>query len=86
MGQLDGKVAFITAAGGTIAGATARLFSKEGAAVCCIDILEKNVKETANDINEGGGNSIALVCDVTDDKAVADAVEKTVKEFGKLDV
>ena len=86
MGQIDEKVAFITAAGGAIAGATARLFAKEGAAVCCIDILEKNVLETANDINEAGGNAIALVCDVTDDEAVAKAVEKTVKEFGKLDV
>ena len=86
MGQINEKVAFITAAGGAIAGATARLFAKEGAAVCCIDILEKNVMETANDINEAGGNAIALVCDVTDDEAVAKAVEKTVKEFGKLDV
>ena len=33
MGRLEGKVAFVTAAGGAIAGATARLFGLEGAAV-----------------------------------------------------
>ena len=35
MGRLDGKIAFVTAAGGAIAGATARLFGAEGAAVAC---------------------------------------------------
>ena len=34
MGRLDGRVAFVTASGGAIAGATARLFGAEGAAVC----------------------------------------------------
>ena len=36
MGLLDGKVALITAAGGNIAGATARLFAAEGALVACL--------------------------------------------------
>ena len=76
MGRLDGKVAFVTASGGAIAGATARLFGKEGAAVCCVDIVEENVKQTASDINAAGGNAMALKCDVTDDDAVKTAVKK----------
>ena len=86
MGRLDGKVAFVTASGGAIAGATARLFGKEGAAVCCVDIVEENVKKTASDINAAGGNAMALKCDVTDDDAVKTAVNKTVTRFGKLNV
>ena len=86
MGRLDGKVAFVTASGGAIAGATARLFGKEGAAVCCVDIVEENVKQTASDINAAGGNAMALKCDVTDDDAVKTAVNKTVTRFGKLNV
>jgi len=86
MGRLDGKVAFVTASGGAIAGATARLFGKEGAAVCCVDIVEENVKQTASDINAAGGNAMALKCDVTDDDAVKTAVKRTVTEFGKLNV
>jgi len=86
MGRLDGKVAFVTASGGAIAGATARLFGKEGAAVCCVDIVEENVKKTASDINAAGGNAMALKCDVTDDDAVKTAVNKTVTKFGKLNV
>jgi len=86
MGRLEGKVAFVTAAGGAIAGATARLFGAEGAAVACVDIVLANVEKTAADINEAGGRAIAIVCDVTDDDAVRAAVERTVAEFGKLDV
>jgi NAD(P)-dependent dehydrogenase (short-subunit alcohol dehydrogenase family) len=86
MGRLDGKVAFVTAAGGAIAGATARLFGAEGAAVACVDIVEENVQKTAADINEAGGRAIALTCDVSDDDAVKGAVDRTVSEFGKVDV
>ena len=86
MGRLEGKVAFVTAAGGAIAGATARLFGAEGAAVACVDIVQDNVEKTAADINQAGGRAIALVCDVTDDEAEKDAVEKTVAAFGKLNV
>ena len=46
MGRLNNKVAFVTASGGAIAGATARLFGLEGAAVACIDIAEENVQKT----------------------------------------
>ena len=86
MGRLEGKVAFVTAAGGAIAGATARLFGAEGAAVACVDIVQDNVEKTAADINQAGGRAIALVCDVTDDEAVKEAVEKTVATYGNLNV
>ena len=86
MGRLDGKVAFVTAAGGAIAGATARLFGAEGASVACVDIVEENVQRTAADINEAGGKAIALTCDVTDDDAVKAAVDRSVSGFGTIDV
>jgi len=84
MKRLEGKIAFVTAAGGAIAGATARLFSAEGAAVACVDIAKENVEQTATDIIEAGGRAIPLVCDVTDEDSVKEAVAATVKEFGGL--
>jgi len=86
MGRLEGKVAFVTAAGGAIAGATARLFGLEGAAVACVDIVEENVTKTATDIEAAGGKAIPIVCDVTDDAAVKEAIDKTVSTFDKLNV
>ena len=86
MGRLEGKVAFVTAAGGAIAGATARLFAAEGAAVACVEIVEANVKKTAADIKAAGGKAIDIVCDVTDEDAVKTAIDETVSAFGKLNV
>ena len=84
MGLLDGKVAFVTAAGGNIAGATARLFAAEGASVACLDIVEDDVNQTAADINAAGGKAIAMVCDVTDEEAVKAAIAETTSKFGTL--
>ncbi|MEE2956056.1 MAG: SDR family NAD(P)-dependent oxidoreductase [Pseudomonadota bacterium] len=86
MGRLNKKVAFVTASGGAIAGATARLFGLEGAAVACVDIAEENVKKTAEDIENNGGKAISIKCDVTNEEAVQNALKKTVSVFGKLDV
>ena len=86
MGRLDGKIAFVTAAGGAIAGATARLFGAEGAAVACVDIVEENVNKTAADIEAAGGRALPLVCDVTDEVAVKAAINSTVEAFGGLTV
>lgn len=86
MGRLEGKVAFVTAAGGAIAGATARLFAAEGAAVACVDIVEENVEKTATDIKAAGGKAFSIVCDVTDEDAVKAAIDETVSAFGKLNV
>ncbi len=84
MGLLDGKVAFVTAAGGNIAGATARLFAEEGAAVACADVAEEDVRKTAADIEAAGGRAIAMVCDVTDEDAVKECIARTVAELGPL--
>ena len=86
MAQLSGKVAFVTAAGGAIAGATARRFAAEGAAVYCIDIDDDTVASTAAAITEQGGRATARHCDVTDEAGVSDALGACVREFGRLDI
>ena len=84
MGRLDEKVAVVTAAGGYIAGATARVWGREGASVVCVDIAEENVKKTAQDINDAGGKAIAIVCDVTDEDSVAAACAKAKESYGLI--
>ena len=86
MGRLEGKFAFVTAAGGAIAGETARRFAAEGAAVACVDIVEDNVNKTAADIEAAGGSALPLVCDVTDEEGVKAAIGATVATFGGLNV
>lgn len=86
MAQLTDKVAFVTAAGGAIAGATARRFAMEGAAVYCVDIDNDNVAQTAATITKDGGRATARHCDVTDESEVQDALAACVAEFGRLDI
>lgn len=86
MGMLEGKCAFVTAAGGGIAGAIARRFGSEGANVCCVDVNEETVTQTAIDIEAAGGKAIAKVCDVSNENAAKAAIEETATELGQLNV
>jgi 3-oxoacyl-[acyl-carrier protein] reductase len=75
------RVALVTGAGRGIGAATAQLFAREGAKVAVSDLDEGPAKEIARPIN-----GLAIACDVSDRGQVAQMVERTVKEFGRLDV
>jgi 3-oxoacyl-[acyl-carrier protein] reductase len=75
------RVALVTGAGRGIGAATAQLFAREGAKVAVSDLDEGPAKEVAGPI---GG--LAIACDVTDRAQVERMVQRTVKEFGRLDV
>ena len=86
MAQLTGKVAFVTAAGGAIAGATAKRFAAEGAAVYRIDIDTETVTQTATAITEAGGQATARHLDVTDETEVTNGLTACVEAYGRLDI
>ena len=81
--RFEGKVALVTGAGSGLGRATAMRLASEGAAVACVDIAEATVKETAASID---GTAVAIGCDVTDEAAVAAAVERAVSELGRPSV
>jgi len=84
--RLKDKVAIITGAGSGFGRGSAELFAQEGAKVACVDINEAAAQMTADGINKSGGKAIAIKCDISKSKEVQEMVEKTVAEFGKLDV
>ena len=86
MARLTGKVAFVTAAGGAIAGATAKRFAAEGAAVYCVDIDTETVTQTATAITEAGGQATARHLDVTDETEVTNGLTACVEAYGRLDI
>lgn len=86
--KLKGKSAIITGGDSGIGRSVAVLFAREGADVAIIYLKQekRDAEETAAQIEAEGGKSLLLPGDVSDAKFCQKAVEKTVKEFGKLDI
>ena len=85
-GNLAGKVAFVTGAGSGMGRTTALAFAREGAALVVADISDEGNQETARMIEEAGGRSLAVTCDVTRGDEIKAALAATVERFGRLDV
>jgi NAD(P)-dependent dehydrogenase (short-subunit alcohol dehydrogenase family) len=84
--RFDGRVAFVTGAGGGIGRATAVAFAREGAPVVVADVAEQANRETARLIEQAGGQALAVRCNVTDADEIEAALRTTVERFGRLDV
>jgi NAD(P)-dependent dehydrogenase (short-subunit alcohol dehydrogenase family) len=79
------KVAFVTGAGTGIGRAAALAFAREGASVVVADVSEQGNQETARMIEEAGGRTLAVRCDVSRTEDVKASVDKGVEAFGRLD-
>ena len=87
-GKLKEKVALITGGDSGIGRAVAVLFAREGADVAFTFLKEekRDAEETKRAIEAEGQRVVALSGDVRDPKTCKKLVEKTVQEFGKLDI
>ena len=90
-GRLEGKTAIVTGAGSRGPGwgngkAAAVLFAREGARVAAVDVNPAAAEDTRAAIAAEGGECIVAVADVTDDEAVAAAVDMTVSRYGGVDI
>jgi NAD(P)-dependent dehydrogenase (short-subunit alcohol dehydrogenase family) len=83
--RFDGKVAFVSGAGGGIGRATALAFAREGASVLLADISIAANEETAAQIAAIGGTAIAVKVDVSHGDDVKNALDQAVAKFGRLD-
>ena len=84
-GIFEGKVAFVTGAGGGIGLATAKAFAEAGASVVVADRDEELIGEAAEGLRSAGHNAIGVTCDVTDKAQVTAMIEQAVDTYGRLD-
>ncbi|UCD90695.1 MAG: bifunctional aldolase/short-chain dehydrogenase [Desulfobacterales bacterium] len=77
---LQGKVAMVTGAASGIGFACMEMLHEQGAAVVGLDINPKITRRFNQD------DRVGFVCDITEGKAVREAVEETIRRFGGLDI
>src|SRR4029434_1401953 len=80
------KVAIVTGGGAGIGRASATAFARVGAKIVIADIDEKAATRTAQEITSTGGKAIFIRCDISEGPDVESMVDRTVKEFGGVDV
>jgi len=87
-GKLKGKVALVTGADSGIGRAVAYLYAREGADVAIVHLAaeQRDADETRQAIEEEGRKCLDLSGDLTDPKFCRQAVERTIRELGRLDI
>ncbi|MDT3444670.1 MULTISPECIES: SDR family NAD(P)-dependent oxidoreductase [unclassified Pseudofrankia] len=80
------QVVLVTGGSSGIGLASVTGFAEAGAAVVIVDVNETTLRPATEKLSAAGHQVLGLPCDVTDEQQVAAAVERTVAEFGKLDI
>ena len=85
--HLTGKNAIVTGGSRGIGRAVALALAEAGASVAIIYAGNtKAAEETKQAVEEKGVQAMAIQCDVSDEKAVADMVKAVKKEWGRVDI
>lgn len=80
--RFENKVVLITGGSGDIGKTTAELFLKEGAKVAIVGTNDEKLAK----VKESLGDVLTIKADVTKEEEVKHYVEKTVEEYGRIDV
>jgi NAD(P)-dependent dehydrogenase (short-subunit alcohol dehydrogenase family) len=87
LNRLNGKVAIITGGDSGIGRAVAIQFAKEGADVAISYLNEhQDAKETADAIRKYGKEALLIAADVSEEKNCKMIIDKTLKQFNKVDI
>jgi NAD(P)-dependent dehydrogenase (short-subunit alcohol dehydrogenase family) len=84
--RLDGKVALVTGAASGLGAEIALALASVGASVVVTDIADGGGSATVDAITAAGGHAIALRHDVVQEGDWENALSRSVKTYGRLDV
>jgi 3-oxoacyl-[acyl-carrier protein] reductase len=77
------RVAIVTGAARGIGAGIARRLAFDGLAVAVADLDESTCQAVVDEIKAAGGRGLAVRVDVSDEKAVQDAVKRIVAQLGE---
>jgi 3-oxoacyl-[acyl-carrier protein] reductase len=83
---LENKVAVVYGAGGSIGGAVARAFAREGARVFLAGHTKAKLDKVAGEIRSNGGVVDTAALDAFDERTVNEYVDALVDEAGYVDI
>lgn len=83
---LKGKVALITGAAGGMGSTCARAYAREGALLALVDLQREGLEKVAGDIGALGCQTLTAIAEVTDAEAVKNAVEESMRAYGRIDI
>jgi NAD(P)-dependent dehydrogenase (short-subunit alcohol dehydrogenase family) len=86
MSQLNGKIAIITGGGSGIGKSIAHAFAGAGATLVLASRNQQHLESAAGVLRDDGATVLVIPVDVTDEAQVIALFERTLGEFGRLDI
>jgi gluconate 5-dehydrogenase len=86
MFNLNGKVAIVTGGGRGIGLKMAEGLAEAGANIVLCSRKVENCQKAAQDLEKLGVKTLAMACDVKSPAGIQSVVDKTLEEFGRLDI
>jgi NAD(P)-dependent dehydrogenase (short-subunit alcohol dehydrogenase family) len=84
--RLDGKVALVAGAASGIGRAAALGLASAGAVTICADLNQAGAEQVASEIRDCGGQSEAMVVDITEEQSAAGMVRQILEKHRCIDV
>jgi NAD(P)-dependent dehydrogenase (short-subunit alcohol dehydrogenase family) len=85
-GRFDGQTAIVTGAGRGMGRAVALALAGEGASVVVGEVDDAAAQEVVDEIEEGGARGLAVTVDISRVADVSRLFERTLAEFGGVDI
>lgn len=83
---MKNKIVFITGAAGDIGFEIAKEFAKEGAKVVISDLNSEKTDDAVSSLHAQNLKVLGIKCDVTHEKEIKDALDETLKRYGRIDI
>jgi NAD(P)-dependent dehydrogenase (short-subunit alcohol dehydrogenase family) len=84
--DISGKVAVVTGGGGVLCSSLCKSLAQCGVKVAVLDLFAEAAQKVVDEITAGGGQAIAVRCDVLDKKSIEEAAVVVLNAYGQVDI